>query len=142
MRSIIGLLGLFLSNFVIQVSDEEDEDELLSQTTGSQGESLSQPTGSQNDNLNPNSAFPRSLKNGNFFILGTNMFQIFETCFYVFLVVVEVVVYDIVLSCNVFIKKPDLQFILLNALQVSRLIYFSSNFGSLNQPFNDLKISP
>jgi len=44
------------------------------------------------------------------------MFQIFETCFYVFLVVVEVVVYDIVLSCNVFIKKPDLQFILLNAL--------------------------
>lgn len=47
----------------VKVSDEEDEDELLSQTTGSQGESLSQPTGSQNDNLNPNSIFPRSLKN-------------------------------------------------------------------------------
>ncbi|WJX88595.1 E2F transcription factor-like, variant 2 [Trifolium repens] len=47
----------------IKVSDEEDEDESLSQPTGSQNESLSQPTGSQSDNLNPNSAFPRSLKN-------------------------------------------------------------------------------
>ncbi|CAJ2664422.1 unnamed protein product [Trifolium pratense] len=46
-----------------KVSDEEDEDESLSQPTGSQGESLSQPTGCQNDILNPNSAFPRSLKN-------------------------------------------------------------------------------
>ncbi|CAL5198303.1 unnamed protein product [Lathyrus oleraceus] len=54
----------------IKISDEDDEEESYSQPNGSQTESLSlsqtngsQTNGSQSDSLNPNSCFPRSLKN-------------------------------------------------------------------------------